>query len=416
MSNELIAIETLKPQELFTLPDAEGIDPLIEALEKSARSILLDPETASGRAEIKSLAYKVARTKTAIDNLGKEVTEEWKRQSKAVDAKRAKIRDRLEKLQEDIRRPVTEFEEKEAKRVEAHEAALHQVEAAASVDGWQVIPVDALKARRDRVNEAAKRDWQEYRERADEVIGKALGKIDGAIRQREAYDAEQLELKRLREEKAEREKQDEADRIRKEAEAEAERKAEQKRQREAEEREQAEARRVQQHKAGMASMEQCLNVPAVASYAAAEQRIATLNGIFGAGSRDWQEFFSEAKAVHSKVLTLLEKQRDELKAAEDKAAEEARIAAEEKRKRDEADAAERAAAAERLRIENEQKQQAAEEEKRRKDEAHRAAICRDVRLALDKLIAGEKGSAEMLATRIIDAIADGQIPHISIKF
>src|SRR5947209_7999861 len=107
--NELIALETLTPLQVFS---DNGLDPIIERIEKEARSILLDISTEKGRKEIASLAYKVAQSKNTLDKMGKDLVSGWKEQAKKVDAERAKAWDRLEALQKEIRLPLTEWENK----------------------------------------------------------------------------------------------------------------------------------------------------------------------------------------------------------------------------------------------------------------------------------------------------------------
>ena len=64
----------------------------------------------SGRDEIKSLAYKIARSKTTLDNIGKEHVAEIKAKAKAIDNLRAEMRDDLDALKHEIRAPLDEWE------------------------------------------------------------------------------------------------------------------------------------------------------------------------------------------------------------------------------------------------------------------------------------------------------------------
>lgn len=59
-----------------------------------------DLGTEKGRKAIASLAYKVTRTKTALDNAGKQLNEEARKQINAVDATRRKVREELDALAE----------------------------------------------------------------------------------------------------------------------------------------------------------------------------------------------------------------------------------------------------------------------------------------------------------------------------
>jgi len=98
--------------------DNGGAAKLIEDIEVEARRFVPDISTSKSRKEIASLAYKIARSKTALDKLGKDLVSDWKVKAKAVDLERKLIRDRLDALALEIRRPLTEWEESESRRIE----------------------------------------------------------------------------------------------------------------------------------------------------------------------------------------------------------------------------------------------------------------------------------------------------------
>lgn len=114
MNTELEAIEQRDPAKLFT---AKGIGPLLKAIEKEATAELPDVTTPDGRKAITSLAYKVARSKTTIDDLGKDYVAGIKQQAAVVDEVRRTARDFLDNLKGVVRRPLTEWEDAEAARV-----------------------------------------------------------------------------------------------------------------------------------------------------------------------------------------------------------------------------------------------------------------------------------------------------------
>ena len=103
------------PLAIFT---TSNIDTLISDIESEARSMVFDVSTSKGRKEIASLAYEVSRSKSALDGLGKKLVTEWKTKSKAVDVERKMMRDRLDALRNEVRKPLSDWEEIEKKRVE----------------------------------------------------------------------------------------------------------------------------------------------------------------------------------------------------------------------------------------------------------------------------------------------------------
>lgn len=262
---------------LVTLPAAadleaafisdEYIDRLITDIRQKATSVVGDVNTVKGRGVYISMASTVRRTKTVIDDAGKALVAEMKKRPALVDASRKKVRDALDELAVDIRRPATEWEEAKA-RVEAEEAAKKEAEALAArleVDHEMALMMDkdfdreradkAAEAERQRIahEEEIKRQAEEKAKR--EAAEQAQREIDAAAaREREALlakeraereqkeAAEKADRDRIAAEKkaeadkqaainAERRKaQEEADRIRREAEEkESARLAEQKR-------------------------------------------------------------------------------------------------------------------------------------------------------------------------------------------
>ncbi|EPM0683772.1 hypothetical protein WJE63_002620 [Klebsiella pneumoniae] len=121
---DLVVIEKKNAMAVFTNNDQ--LDPLIEAIEKEARSLVPDVTTKKGRDAIASMAHKVARSKTYIDNAGKDLVAELKALPKQIDESRRVVRERLDALKDEVRRPLTEWES-EQERIKAEEAmnALH---------------------------------------------------------------------------------------------------------------------------------------------------------------------------------------------------------------------------------------------------------------------------------------------------
>ncbi|MDY8220354.1 hypothetical protein UXH58_00385 [Escherichia coli] len=121
---DLVVIEKKNAMAVFTNNDQ--LDPLIEAIEKEARSLVPDVTTKKGRDAIASMAHKVARSKTYLDNAGKALVAELKALPKQIDESRRVVRERLDALKDEVRRPLTEWEA-EQERIKAEEAmnALH---------------------------------------------------------------------------------------------------------------------------------------------------------------------------------------------------------------------------------------------------------------------------------------------------
>ncbi|GKN95789.1 hypothetical protein [Klebsiella variicola] len=198
---DLVVIEKKNAMAVFTNNDQ--LDPLIEAIEKEARSLVPDVTTKKGRDAIASMAHKVARSKTYIDNAGKDLVAELKALPKQIDESRRVVRERLDALKDEVRRPLTEWEA-EQERIKAKEAmnALH-VEALAMNEDFD----RQLAARIESDHEMALLMNDAFdREQAD--------KAAEAERQRIAYEEE---IKRLAAAAAAREVEQRAQREREEA-------------------------------------------------------------------------------------------------------------------------------------------------------------------------------------------------------
>ena len=76
--NALVTIDTLTPATVFV---PGGVEAIVSKLETEVRSIKTDISTDAGRKEIASIAYKVARSKTALDDMGKNLVADIKAQA-----------------------------------------------------------------------------------------------------------------------------------------------------------------------------------------------------------------------------------------------------------------------------------------------------------------------------------------------
>lgn len=122
MSEALIPLESVNAVEVFT---GGGLDDLLARIRAEAVTLVPNVKTVAGRKEIASIAYKVSRSKTAIDDAGKALVADLKRQTGDIDSARKKARDTLDALRDEVRKPLTDWEAEqeriERERVEAEE-------------------------------------------------------------------------------------------------------------------------------------------------------------------------------------------------------------------------------------------------------------------------------------------------------
>lgn len=372
MSTELAVIPKETALELYSAPN--GLDPIVGKVRAEIDAFLADPNrgditTAAGRKERASFAYKVAQSKTYLDETGKQLVSDLKQIPVKIDAERKRIRELMDAWKDEIRKPLTDWEEAEKARVATHEQRLASMSFYAT--GFDGEGSGALVVRLNTVQGYVIDDsWQEFKAKALQAKQNAEVILIAAHRAAVQRESEAAELQRLRDEAAARLRRENEERIAKEAadkaraEAEASAKAAaEKAEREARERLEASER------------------------AAKEQREA-----------------AERKAKQEKEAAA--KREADLKAAQEKAERE-KLEAEQRAVRAEKEAKEKAE-----REQREETERVAKEAMRREaDKAHKGKINRTAVAALM-----DGGMSEETAKQAITLIAGKKIPNVTIAY
>lgn len=115
MNTTLVKVKQLQAIDIYK---DNAMDDILQTICNEMTKEVPNVETATGRKRIISLAATVAKVKKHIDEVGKTLVSDWKNQSKIVDNERKKARDILDALRDEIRAPVTEWENKEKDRIE----------------------------------------------------------------------------------------------------------------------------------------------------------------------------------------------------------------------------------------------------------------------------------------------------------
>jgi hypothetical protein len=207
---------TVEKQEIALIPPVTALElfqggqvrTILDKIKDEILSVVTDPTTEKGRKEIASLAHKVARTKVALDEMGKSLTDEQRKFIDSINAERRVIVAELDELKERVRRPLTEFEEREKARIAKHQNAIHEIR----------IIIDEAASKRDSlaVEEAIftlegidLSGFEEFRGQAETEKAAGLhrlGKLSEELR------AERIERERIAKEKAEAEARERAER------------------------------------------------------------------------------------------------------------------------------------------------------------------------------------------------------------
>lgn len=233
--NETTELIVLPPPEsvrtVFTTP--QGLEPYLQQIRTQLDEFKSDVSTKKGRDAIASMAYKVAKGKTALDNLGKALVDEMKREPAMVDAERKRMRDTMDQWKEEVRAPLTAWEEAEEARQARHKAGIEWFQLRAKE--YHDLDLQELRASLTEVEgKVVDAAWEEFEAEAHRAKAKALEALTAAVAAREKYEAEQAELAKLRAEAAAREQKEREERIAREAAERAQREAEAKAQAERE--------------------------------------------------------------------------------------------------------------------------------------------------------------------------------------
>lgn len=207
--NELVVIEPANALVLFT--EGQGLPDILADIRAKATSLVPDITTAKGRKEIASVAHAVARTKTYLDGLGKDLVDQYKEIPKRIDANRKQIRDELDKLKDEVRAPLTAYEDAEAARAAALQQRLNEI---AQLGNMPVTAIHGATAEQlggwlAQLEQIAIDDtWQEKQTEAGIAKEAAILKVTQAMEARQQYEAEQAELERLRQAQAKRDQEE----------------------------------------------------------------------------------------------------------------------------------------------------------------------------------------------------------------
>ncbi|WP_454695705.1 hypothetical protein [Achromobacter aegrifaciens] len=364
---ETTALAELPPQEtaLEVYSKPNGLDPWLDRIRAEVSGHVPDLKTKKGHDAIASLAYKVRKAKTALDDLGKDQVDRLKEIPKKIDAERKRMRDALDALADEVRLPLTEWQQAEEARQQRHQQGIEWFRLRAEEN--RDLEAAELRATLEQVNDRiVDASWEEYEAEAHRVKARAMDALSQALAAREKHDAEQAELARLRAMEAAREQKEREERISREAAQQAQREADARAQAERE----AVIRREQEAKA------------------AADRRELELK---------LQAEQAEKAAAQAKADKIAAEQR----------AEQDRLAAIEREKQ----AVEAARQAEIRRQADAKAEEEAEAARREADKAHKGKVNS---AALAAFAAG--GLSEECAKLAVTLIAKGKIPAIKISY
>jgi hypothetical protein len=194
-------VEVLAVEKLF---DRQVIDPILERIKIEVLAIPSDISTPNGRKALASLAFKVAKTKTFIEDRHRDLVYKEKQRLGAIDAEWKRIRETLDGIKTAVRKPLTDWEEIEETRVHQHEIHITRLEDA------KKLRVDASTA--DIIARIAQLEaddisqMEEFDARAMTAKAESLEYLKNWLARSQKADTERAELDRLRKEREDRER------------------------------------------------------------------------------------------------------------------------------------------------------------------------------------------------------------------
>ena len=205
--------------------EGQDIDSTIAKIREEAKNLPVDMAVRKNREEVASFAYKIARSKTAVDKAGAALSAEYKEIPKKIDANRRAYKDAFESLQAEVRKPLTEWEQAEEARKTKHQQGINKIvlrQECADLDSKELnANIEWLES--VLINES----WEEFEENAHRAKAASLAALASALTTREKYEADQAELERLRAEAEQQAQRDREAQIAREAAEQARKEAEQ---------------------------------------------------------------------------------------------------------------------------------------------------------------------------------------------
>lgn len=201
--NDIVTILNTTP--VIVLEDSAKRDYMFEHIEKEIAAFKPDLSTEKGRSEIKSFAFKVTKTKTAIDDARKTLIAEERKRINGVNAEWNAIEERLVELANKARKPLTDWENAETARLNDINATTIFLNQA------MIIPADATSEFLESLRaEIAKVEITEeiFRERTDAIKNlknDALTAMATGIERIKQAERDRKELEQLRADREKRE-------------------------------------------------------------------------------------------------------------------------------------------------------------------------------------------------------------------
>ena len=333
-----------------------GTDALFERIAEQARSVVPDVTTKKGRDAIGSLAAKVSSSKKLAEKYALDLVADQKAQIKIVDQDRIQFCKKMDALRAEILAPRDAYEQAEKDRVAKHKNFIASIFTMGAFEQYENRGSDYIKQMFSNIEDIViDSSLEEFEQEAKIAKFETLEKLRTTLATREKYEAEQAELERLRQAEIERQQRERDEAIARQAAENARIEAENK----------AQAEREQAEKLARESAEREARLQAENEAALLREEQLKQQAL----EREKQAEIDRKNAIEAERLRI--EREAQAKAEADQEAEAARLA----------------------------------------NKEHMRSINREI---LNKFC--EIGLDEGQAKAVITAIANNQVPHVSVKY
>ncbi|HCL1716226.1 TPA: hypothetical protein N1429_002039 [Salmonella enterica subsp. enterica serovar Minnesota] len=223
-----LAIIEISPDMAPNIYVENGLEKFLEQIRESVKEVP-DLSTAKGRARIASLAAQVSRSKTAVEKPGRDYLRHLKEAVKPAEAELRRFVSACDEMRDEVRRPLTEWEDAEKARTEELQQRLVDLRALAEVidAAGNYLPSADIQQRIQEAKSVVLDDsWQERTAEAGVAKDSTIQQLEASLAVAQKREHEAAELERLRKEAEEKARLEREEAIRREAAEQAKRDAE----------------------------------------------------------------------------------------------------------------------------------------------------------------------------------------------
>lgn len=208
-TGELMEMLSTNPIAIFT---EKKLDVFLTQFEADVKSVEHDITTKKGREAMSSFVFqKIVKTRTTLVKAMDAHTAAMKEQVKEYNSQRDEAADALQRIEDEVRKPLTDFENKEKDRVKAHDDALAALQA--TLDNLAMSADQAELRQRIETLNAEAREWEEFSEKATALKNRIRDTLNQRLQDRIKADDDAAELARFRQAELDRQQQERDDKI-----------------------------------------------------------------------------------------------------------------------------------------------------------------------------------------------------------